>query len=244
VLVDLGSEGTLQVLEFSRAEFLAERWHYKPGQHVAILAPTDGGKTHLMMQLLAVTATPELPAVLLEVKPRDSTMRSFMRANNYRMVREWPPTPSIWQPRKPPGWVVWPRHQFDPEVDDYNLWKIHRRAILSSYKKGRRIIAGDEAAGLKELGLEREINTVQQRGRSMGAGGWWASQRPYHIPLSIYSQAEHLFLGNDPDKRSRDRYSEIGGIDPRIVAQITMRLEKWHFLYIRRTGRVLCIVGP
>lgn len=242
--VDLGADGALEVVEFSREEFIAERWHYKPGQHVAILAPTDGGKTHLMMQLLSATATPELPAVILEIKPRDATMRKFAKDNGYRIVRQWPPAPSIWHPRKPPGYIVWPQHTFDPDVDDWNLERIHRHAIMHSYRKGHRIVAGDEAAGLVDIKLERQIKAIQQRGRSMGTGGWWASQRPFEIPLSIYGMSEHLFLGNDPDKRSRDRYAEIGGIDPRIPQQITARLDKWHFLYIRRTGRVLCIVGP
>jgi len=119
------------------------------------------------------------------------------------------------------------------------------RAMLDSYRRGDRIVFADEVFGLSnELGLNRTLLALWTRGRSMGCGLWAASQKPTHIPLHAYSMAEHLFLFNDPDVRARKRFSEIGGIDPRLVIDAVSGLRKHEAVYIRRTGPHLCIISP
>lgn len=236
---------TVKVARFDRAEFLAERWRYRPGEHVTILGPTGSGKTHLAFQLLTASTTPDLPGVVLVMKPKDATVRRFAKNAGYRTVRSWPPMPSPWRPKRPPGWVLWPRHTFDPDRDDVVLYREFRKALLDAYKRGDRVIFGDEVYGLaQELGLTKELITLWSRARSMGTGLWAASQKPTHIPLWAYSNADHLWLAYDPDKRSRDRFAEIGGVDPVLVAQAVVQLREFEWLYIRREDRTLCIVSP
>lgn len=229
-------DGPYPLRVFGRSEFVNERWAYAAGDHVTILGPTGSGKTRMGFDLLKVTAKPNLPAVVLVMKPKDPPVETWRRQARFRRVRSWPaPPPWPWQPQRPPGWVVWPRHVFDPDEDDIRLYHIFRRAILSSYKTGRRIVVADETYGLAhELDLDRELAAVWTRGRSMGCGLWSFSQRPAHIPLHAYSAAQHLLLGHDPDKRARERYAEIGGTDPKMIADVVARLRLFEFLYIRR----------
>lgn len=233
-----------QVQTFTRQEFIdSGRWRYAAGQHVSVIAPTGAGKTYLIQGLLDHTATPQLPGVAMVMKPRDATVRDWAKAAGWRTVRTWPPAWAFGA--RPPGYVLWPRHTFDPAKDDPAHWKIFRAAILDSYKRGKRIIFADEAYSLAaELGLGRELVTLWTKGRSMGCGLWAATQKPTHVPRWMYSQAHHLFLGNDPDQAARDRFKEIGGVDPALVKAIVPTLPKWHWLYIRRDGPRLCVIAP
>lgn len=238
----------VEVVRYGREEFLAEVWDYKAGEHVTILAPSGGGKTHLGYQLLEVTATPELPAVVLVMKPRDETAAKFTRRARFRTVRRWPPPVSSAVHGKSPGWVLWPSHTFDPDVDDARQKVIFGRAILMCYKRGRRIIFADETYSLEnELpqgGLTKQIRTVHTKGRSMGCGMWSASQRAAYINRWAY-QAHHLFLGGETDEDAQKRLAEIGAaVDKRLVRDTVARMRMWEFLYINRDQRTMCIIEP
>lgn len=232
------------VRAYERGVFLDRVWRYQPGEHVTFIAPTGGGKTYLANELLARTHGPKLPSVTLVMKPRDLTVRRLVRQEDVRRVRHWPPGANVrlWRPETA-GYVLWPRHQFDPDIDEPAHYEIFRTAILDSYKRGKRILFGDELYSLgTELGLRRELITVWTKGRSMECGLWGATQRPRDVPLHAYSQAEHLFLAYDPDRSARDRYAEIGGVDPAIVAATTAQLPRYWWLYIRRTDRAMCVI--
>jgi hypothetical protein len=228
-----------------RKEFLYERFDYTTGQHVTFLGPTQAGKTTLAFGLLKAVATPEVPAYVIVLKPRDRVVTDWAKTAKFRVIRDYPPPPNLTKFVKPPGYIVWPRHTFDedPRIDDARLGIVFSRTLAGLYKKGDVIVFADEVFGLSnELGLDRRLNTIWSRGASMGCGLWASSQRPYSIPQLAYGSAEHLFLANDPDKRSRDRYGEIGGIDPDLVKELTSKLEKYQWLYVRRTGPEICIV--
>lgn len=232
------------VRSYQRDVFLSRVWRYQQGEHVTLIAPTGGGKTYLAQQLLDGTVRPEAPAVTLVMKPRDKEARKLARRPEWRRVRSWPPPPGqrLWRPSTA-GYVLWPKHSFDPDVDEPAHYQIFRQALLHSYKKGGRVIFADELYSLvHELGLRRELVTLWTKGRSMGTGLWGATQRPRDVPLHAYSQAEHLFLAYDPDASARERYAEIGGVDPRIISGTTSQLPQYWWLYIRRADRTMCVI--
>jgi hypothetical protein len=227
-----------------RAEFLERFWDYRLGDHVTLIGPTGSGKTTLGYELLQRSSNPGLPGVVLVIKPRDATAKRWNDRLGYKIVRHWPPTDArkLWG-KGTPGWTLWPKHSFNPEQDDVLLRAEMRRCILDSYRRGNRILFADEVVGLTEdLGLKSECRAVWMRGRSMGCGMWAATQRPFEAPLAAYSQSQHLFVHWDPDKRSRDRFKEIGGVDPGLITEIVDRLEQHQFLYFRRRDRGLAVV--
>lgn len=236
--------GTLPKVEsIPRSEFLNDVWDYNPGEHVSFIGPTGSGKTTLAYQLLEKTATEDNPVIILVMKPRDKTVESFSKKAKYRTVRFWPPVPSIWSPGKKPGYVLWPKHTFDPDIDDENHENIFRTVLRDSYAKGNRIIFADETYSLtNEMPLERDLVRIWSKGRSMETGLWAATQKPTHVPLWMYSQPEHIYLAYDPDKRARDRFGEIGGVDPKLIMNVVNNLKPHQWLYIRRSDRAMCVV--
>ena len=171
----------IQVAKFTRDEFLNSRWQYKAGEHVTMIAPTQHGKTTLAFQLIEQSATQKVPAVTLVMKPRDRTVTKWQKRLGHRLVRNWPPFRTPWG-QVPTGYMLWPRHTFDPDQDDSVMYTQFRRCILDSYKKGNRILYGDEIYGLaQELGLTRELVAVWTRGASMGCVGFNPTASVYSV---------------------------------------------------------------
>lgn len=207
-----------------------------------MLAPTQNGKTTFCFELLRHVPDMKNKPVILVMKPRDPVVTKGIKSLKYRTVRSWPPLPSLWRPNAK-GYALWPQHTFDPLRDDERLHQEMRRAILDCYRRGNCIVVADETFGLiSELNLSRELTAVHSRGAGMGVGLWCMTQKPTHIGLWAYSQAEHLFIGYDPDKRARQRFGEIGGVDPDLVDREVKRLKKYEWLYICRTGPAVCVI--
>lgn len=244
---------------FDRQTFIGERWSHLWGEHVTILAPTGWGKSTLAFDLLAPLSTPQSPTVVLCMKRRDKTVTQFARKHGFRQVETWPPPANwrVWQPRKPAGYLVWPKITGDDQDDEYRQFMAFSAAIraVRGRGKGTKIFV-DELADMREIkdprragagGLDKAIKSALRQGRSEDAAIVGASQRPFNIPTEAYGQATHLFIGNDTDKNSRDRYGEIGGIDKNLLIDLTSSLDQFQWLYIRRargtTKTRMCIVG-
>jgi energy-coupling factor transporter ATP-binding protein EcfA2 len=240
----------LSVQRIPQDVFAARYFVARPGEHVALIGPTGRGKTTLAMRLMmpALMQNPGTRGVILAMKPHrrdrkrtgDETVARMAKADGARVIRDWPP-PNPWRP--PPYWVLWPKHAFDPRIDDPAHYAVFRRAILDCYKRGGWWIFADEVYSLThELGLGDELVTLWTKGRSMGTAVIGATQKPTHVPTWMYSQSSHLFLWYDGDLRARKRYAEISGFDPRLIAQIVGSLRGHDCLYVCPGDNTLCIV--
>jgi hypothetical protein len=237
---------TGDVVTYGRDKFVNDVWSYETGQHLTILGATRNGKTHLVLELLEVTASEELQAVILVMKPRDPLLTRWasQHKKEFKTIRDWPPTRITGiATAKPHGYILWPKATGDPDLEDARHARIFQRAIRSCYDKGDKIIFADEGYSLEsEYGLSRDLVRVETKGGSMGCGLWLATQRPAFINRWAY-QAQHLFLSNDPDKDTQKRYGDIGaGIDPDLVRALTAQLTMYQWVYIHRDDRTLCIV--
>ena len=258
-------QGDRTVLDYvDRETFLNEIWDYGSGEHVLLAEPTQQGKTTLAFQLLERTHHIR-PPVALVMKPRDATPAEWTKKLRYREVQEWPPRPSL--AGKPKGYTLWPRHEMSLdraslERTNANLTNQFRRALLDTYKGGDRVVFADEIYGLlADLDLQDELMALWTRGSGMGAGLWSATQKASgttqaSIPGHAFNSPVHIFLGKDPDKRARDRASEIGGVDPKFVGDAIMNLKINRIetpqgikpvsdkLYIDKRGPFMVVVGP
>jgi hypothetical protein len=243
----------LEVVTYDRRTFFDQVFDYTVGDHCTFLAPFGGGKTQIAFQALEVTANPDLQATIFVMKPKDATVERFMRDHPKRwaLIRSWPPAKLKVKNRlfgeKCDGYVLWPRETGNLEYDEELQAEVFATAIQDMYvtaKKKPNIMFVDETFSLEnELGLSRQLRRAWTKGRSVGNGLWAASQRPANISQYAY-QAQHLFLGHDPDSRAQDRYAEIGGgFEPEVIKSLINSLNRYEFLYISREERALCIIG-
>lgn len=236
---------------FSRQDFASRYFNYDAGEHVAFGGPTQNGKTTLCFDLLEYCATVSLPAYVAVSKPKDPTTQRATERLGFRRVEDWPvpiKVSELWN-GKPPGYVVWPKFG-DLNTDVERAASVTRRLIEDRYSAGVKnkpgiLVLDDTMIKSKILGLDSEMVKVLAMAGAMDLGLWVMVQKPTdsgRTAIWSWSQSEHIFIAVDPDKRSRERYDQIGGVDPKIVETAVATLEPYQFLYIKRTGRHMCIV--
>lgn len=252
----------MALLRLSRAEFLGEYWDYSPGEHVAIIEPTGGGKTFLAYNLLdaAMTQNPHLRAVSLMPKSGDPSTAQWARRLNLRETPVWPPAPRLFG-GKPRGYVLWPRHplNLEPEQRRRVVGGVLRRGMDNQLTRGNSITFLDDAhSAATMMGLNSYLEEMLVNGRAKGAGAWVALQKPSGSVASgsvtsfIYSQPVHMFLGRDTETRNLKRLGEIGMFDSRETEETVRNLRLYQIgghtvsekLYLNRNGPYRCLVGP
>lgn len=234
-----------------RQEFARDRFDYQAGDHIVFGGPTTGGKTTLAFELLRYCATPELPAYIAVSKPRDPVTTEWGHRLGFRRVSQWPAPRTVKElmGEKPRGYLVWPKYG-DLNTDVERSAYITRALLMERYAAGARnkqaiLVMDDTFVKSKVLGLDKEMTTVLAMAAAMGIGLWVFVQKPTGAgttALFSYGNAEHVFLTYDPEGRNQVRYDEIGGVDSRVVRDAIKTLLPYQFLYIKRTGRFICIV--
>jgi hypothetical protein len=107
------------------------------------------------------------------------------------------------------------------------------------------------------LELNDQLEEFLTAGGGMNASCWLAGQKPSgtvgggHLTSFAYNAPTHLFLGHDPDERNVKRFSEIGGVDPKLVAGVVSNLRIHQVngknvsekLYIHKGGPWMAVIG-
>lgn len=197
---------------------------------MTILGQTGSGKTHLGLEV----AKQRGYVIAIATKPKDALLKP-LKAQGYKVARDMRELSRIRRERRI---LLWPESK--TLRSDAHQQQILQDAFEYVYHTGNRTILADETYYLcHQLGLEQEVVSILFRGRSLGISLMSMGQRPFHLPLACYSQADHIFFFREHDKRNRDRLREIGGADAAEVEHIIARLHKYHFLYIHPTTGTL-----
>jgi energy-coupling factor transporter ATP-binding protein EcfA2 len=253
----------MSLLQLDRAEWLDSYFEYNGGEHLVIVEPTGGGKTHLMYQMLQAVMRehPELAPMAFMPKASDPSTAQWARALNLRETPEYPPVRKLFQ-SKPAGHVLWPKHRMDlgPDARREEVGKVLRAGLDGQYKRGNSISLIDDAhSSATMMGLNSYIEEILVNGRAGGAAAWLALQKPSGtvnsggITSFAYSSPTHYLFGKDTEARNLKRLTEIGGgIDPAKVESIVRNLRLYRIgphtvsqkLYIDKRGPYMALIGP
>ena len=220
------------------------------GQHISVFAPTEGGKTFLILHGLIEPFWWFYPVLWLRYKARDRTLSGFGQE-----VRAFPSSlqRSRYAHRRldDPRWADDPEH-FVLRLPEYHwspdgkkqskAWQEARRrageALDRAYHEGGWFVVVDEVLALSEndqpgLALRAPLENAWQRGRDQPLTLCAATQEPAGAPHSMYSMPRWIFIGRTFDQGRYDRLAEIGG-DTRTMKAILPSLREKEFLAIDR----------
>lgn len=236
----------LRIQTLRRNDFLA-LFRPAPGEHVTVVAPTGGGKSTLLGQLLSVQDDSQL-SIVLDTKPRNAELEKNLHVKEglFRIRHSWPPIPPWWRLRYQRRFILKVRPGMSIDDDDDRLWFMCKHMMDWSYKKGYRYggvrLYVDEGLEVTDLGLTKHLKGLWTRGRSQEVGFWFGTQRPRDVPLYAYSQATHIFIGRNPDFEDQQRIANFGALPKKAIIELIGSLPDFSFLYINRRGPRACIV--
>lgn len=213
--------------EIEWAQFL-EQWprRFKQGQHVTIIGPTGSGKTVLARELVEARKY----VVGLGIKFKDESLEDLLKRGWLR-IGKWSK-----RPRSATRILLWPKENDLSKIRDTHR-NVFGSLLQDVFKTGSWTIWTDELRYLTDIvGLKKEFVQLYVTGRSNYISLVSAAQRPSHVPLEAYSQAQHLFLFRTGDERDLTRMGGLNGTDAKQVAQTVANLPLHHFLYVDLTN--------
>jgi hypothetical protein len=212
---------------------------WKPGDHVSVFAPTDSGKTYLVVRGLLPLWPEDYPCLVIDVKGDDPSLRGVGKPVD-----------------KLPGGA---QRRYLEHRQCYRL-VVRETASKEDRERAQRKIIAALRTARAERGWIIEINEVRAlsdaRPPALGLAPYleqlWLrgrphvtliaeTQRPAFVPGSMYDQPTHVYIGQILDKRARDRLHEIGGHTDQIEAGIS-QLQEYEFVYVNRKTKAVEIV--
>ena len=203
------------------------RLRWRQGEHVALVGPTGQGKTTLALQLLPKRRH----VAIFASKPRDRTL-SGLRRDGYVTISAWPPPAMVNRT------IVWP--PWRDARDDRAQAAVFRDAINSIFREGSWCVFADDVQHLTaHLGLGRSLDTLWLQARSLNVSVVAATQRPRHVPLTMWNQSTHLFMWGTGDEEDLRRIGGLGGHSSKRIRELVANLPRHEVLYVNNRERTL-----
>jgi hypothetical protein len=191
-------KGWDQFLEDFRAE-------WKPGDHIAIVAPTGQGKTTVLVSLL------DLRNYVLAFDPKggDPTLAK----TGFPRLPNWPPPSKAYDKmanREPVKYLVGPK--INKIAERPHLISVQERALKGAWDDSGWTVAIDELQiAADKMGQKDSIDDLLISARSRAVSVITLFQRPANVPRAAYEMASWIFLGLTLDVDTINRLAEIVG---------------------------------
>lgn len=182
---------------------------WNQGGHVLITGGTGSGKTRLARELLELRVKRGGFVVVFVCKSRDETIDKAY--TGFKRWKTWKNRPRINENRI----LLWPDVEGKSMREALFVWKkefIHALDAIS--QTGKWTVLIDEGLFVSSpsfLGLAHELGMMYQLMRSMKGTMITLAQRPAHLPVTIYANLEHAFVGRASELPDLKRLADLDG---------------------------------
>jgi len=190
------------VVDFSW--FMGYVFDWKQNQHIAVIGPTEQGKTNLIYHLLAVRSY----VAYMAIKVRDSTLEAFGSQGGYERIQGWPPVTGRFR-KKEATWEAMPRRLVWPDASDRREARAEQQQVFHSmlddiWRDGCACVVWDDFWYLvRLLGLELDAKQMLLNARSNDSPQVIAAQRGAgNRMVELFDQPTWLFFARETDARN------------------------------------------
>ena len=223
-------------------DFMTYEFRWTQDQHIAVIGPTEQGKTNLIAQLLALRQY----IAYLGIKSEDDTLEQFISKLGYQRLTDWPPKTGRMFKREVswadmPRRLVWPdARMFDSEAEQRRVFSATVRDIWAT---GRACIVWDDFWYLSALlKMERDAKKMLLNARSAHSPQVMAAQRAGGTRMvELTDQPTWLFWAKENDPRNLN----LVGPSSSVRRGFVENLDRFQFLAEQtRTGDRYRITAP
>ena len=228
------------VLDFD--SFMTYSFDWKQNQHIAVIGPTEQGKTNLIYHLLPLRNY----VAYFGIKSKDRTLDAFAKSGGYQRFYDHPATTGRVRKREvswaeAPKRLIWPdASQFDVDAEQRRVFKA---AIDDIWASGCVTVVWDDFWYLIHiLGLEKAAKKMLLNARSNDSPQVIAAQRlGGNRMVELGDQPTWLLFAKESDPRNLDLLGPRSSIRRGFVEH----LDRYQFLAENtRDGRRYRITAP
>lgn len=224
--------------------FMSRVFSWDQDQHVAIIGPTEQGKTNLAYNLLTLRRY----VAYLGIKSNDETLDAFARSGGYVRNYSYPPTRGRWFWRRESTWDEMPRRLVWPDARNRRAAPaLQRRAfglcLDDCWSSGSVAVVWDDFWYIVHiLGMELDAKQNLLNARSAHSPQMIIAQRGAgNRMVELFDQPTHLFFARETDPANLQRLGPANSPRRGFVAN----LDRFQFLYENtRTDKRYRITAP
>ena len=210
---------------------------WKPGQHVALIAPTGAGKTTFAAGLLGLRKY----VLALDAKGGDSTLDAM----NFVRIEKWPGTKAMTKKVEdnekndlPSRFVVGNKARSNDEINQ--LSDTLEKTLNETYEMGGWTVYADELMLLTDprlFGLRKQVDRLLIAARDLGVSFVSSFQAPKWVTPMAGNQATWIAVSYTRDVDVVNRLAEILGRPKNEIRGAIKGLEQYSWLIIGRNPR-------
>lgn len=212
---------------------------WKPGEHLASIAPTGAGKSTFVIGVLQHCRNYVLA---FDPKGGDSTLRG----SRWPRLPNWPPPPTVYDDMRegiPQRFIVGPGATLSTDLAIQR--EVFYRALRGAFDDGGWTVYVDELqlmADRRMMNLAAEVERLLISARFKGLSVVTAYQRPANVPRSAADQATWVAVSYTRDRDVVDRVAEILGRPKPEIRGALNGLEPYSWIVVGRNPRLPIVV--
>jgi hypothetical protein len=210
---------------------------WKPGQHVALIAPTGAGKTTFAAGLLNLRKY----VLALDAKGGDSTLDAL----DFARIEKWPGTKAMTKKVEDnekndiaSRFVIGNKARSESEIEQ--LSNTLEKTLNDAYEMGGWTVYADELMLLTDhrlFGLRRQVDRLLIAARDLGVSFVSSFQAPKWVTPMAGNQATWIAVSYTRDVDVVNRLAEILGRPKNEIRGAIKGLEQYSWLIIGRNPR-------